>query len=155
MKCLDIECAVSNYFNPRVNLCIPNVSWSFLHYEADLLVLTKSAYLYEIEIKVSKADLKKDLDKRHRHDHRKISKVYFAIPEGLLKHSDLIPEYAGILVADESWFCRKEREAPKRHHYKLSDQEVTSLYRLGALKLWTAKRKLKETIDSHRRCCEV
>lgn len=147
MRCLDIECAVAEYFNPRVNLAIPNVSWGFLRYEADLLILTKSARLYEVEIKVSKSDLKRDLKKTHNHDDRRINKVFFAIPKELLKHADMIPDYAGILVVSGNWCCRKERDAPKRNDYKLSDEEVSQLYRLGALKVWTAKRKFKEHLD--------
>jgi len=144
MRSLDVECAVAAYFNPRVNLAIPNVSWAFLHYEADLLIITRSDYLYEVEIKISKYDLKKDLEKRHKHDNRKVSRVFFAVPESLLRNKGMIPEYAGILVVDENWYCRKEREAPIRNKYKLSETEVKDLYRLGALKLWTAKNKLKE-----------
>ncbi len=142
MKCLEVECAVARYFNPRVNLPIPNVSWAFLHYEADLLILTKAGYLYEVEIKVSRADLKKDLLKIHGHNYHKISRLYFAIPAALLEHKNLIPSYAGILVCYEDGICLEERAAEKRNGYKLNEKEITQLYRLGALKIWNVKNKL-------------
>ena len=52
-------------FAQRKNwLVIPNVSWGFLRYEADMLVVTKSKFCTEIEVKVSMADWKNDFEKR-------------------------------------------------------------------------------------------
>ena len=77
---IDIECALSNYFKPRINMLIPNVSWGFGIHECDVLVTTKSGYLYEVEIKVGASDLKKDADKPHKHTSKRIKNLYFAIP---------------------------------------------------------------------------
>ena len=85
MKTIEVELAVAKYFNPRQNHDIPNVSWGFNIHECDLLILTKSKFLYEVEIKISRADLIKDKDKGHKHKHKKIRKLYFAIPENMIK----------------------------------------------------------------------
>ncbi|MEM5786538.1 MAG: hypothetical protein AAGU11_04420, partial [Syntrophobacteraceae bacterium] len=61
----DIEVAVARHFHTTRNLIIPNVSWGFrgMGYEIDLMVVTESRYAYEVEIKVSAADLKRDAQK--------------------------------------------------------------------------------------------
>jgi hypothetical protein len=144
----EIEIAVARYFNPRVNLVVPNVSWGLALHECDLLVLTASQYLYEVEIKTTKSDLKADLKKRHGHNSRKIKKLYFAIPDYLLDCEDLIPERAGILTIwknkYDSLFCSKHREASINSNYKCSDRECFEFARLGALRIFG----LIENIDN-------
>src|SRR5690606_3456699 len=99
MNASEVEMAVVNYFGSRQHLIVPNVSWGFgLNYEADLVVVTKAGYAKEIEIKVSRADLLKDKEKKHNHDCSKFKELYFAIPERLLKDKEHIPERAGIIV---------------------------------------------------------
>ena len=78
----EMELVLAQYFDPRVQLVVPNVSWGFEGcHEMDLAVLTKAGYLYEIEIKISLSDLKKDRDKSHGHRNKKVKYLYFAIPE--------------------------------------------------------------------------
>ena len=51
----DIEIAIANHLNTNQNLIVPNISYGLgFHYELDLLVVTKSNYADEIEIKISK-----------------------------------------------------------------------------------------------------
>jgi hypothetical protein len=65
----DIEIAVAEHFNSRQNLIVPNVHWGWmLQYEADMVILRQSGYAVEVEIKVSAADIKRDLRKHHQHD---------------------------------------------------------------------------------------
>ena len=147
MKTIEMELALSTYFSPRQNLVIPNVSWGFGLHECDLIVLTKAKYLYEIEIKVSKADLIKDKEKKHQHKSDKIRKLYFAIPEGLQEHTEHIPERAGIIIVGlysngRKW-CRKIREAkvnPKAP--KMTIEDCYKLARLGSLRIWSLKTKI-------------
>ncbi len=76
VKILDIECALATYFDPRRNLIVPNVWWGMgLNHECDLMVMTRSGYVYEVEIKTSKADLVRDLKKPHGHGDDKIRKL--------------------------------------------------------------------------------
>lgn len=152
----EIELAVANYFGNRKCLIVPNVSWGFnLNYEADLVVVTKSGMAKEIEIKVSKADLLKDKEKKHQHDSNKFAELYFAIPEKLLKHIEHIPERAGVLVCkmrtyNHGRYCVAElfRPANKRRIKPLSIREQFMLARLGTMRIWNLKRKIFE--DSHK-----
>jgi hypothetical protein len=49
-------------------------------HECDFLLLTKNRYLWEIEIKVSKADLIADKKKIHGHINSNVKRLYFALP---------------------------------------------------------------------------
>lgn len=154
-KTTDIEICVAEYFHPRVNLVVPNVSWGLsLSHECDLLVLTKAGYAYEVEIKVSAADLKADLKKSHGHYSPKIKKLFFAIPECLLKYREFIPKDAGILVVwrtDElhGWRVRKERDAIGFGNYKFSDSQKFQFARLGALRIFPLKRALRDSCRNY------
>ena len=141
---LEIEIAVADYFGIRQNLIIPNVSWALGLHECDLLVITKSGYAYEIEVKVSKADLMRDLKKRHSHQSSKIKKLYFAIPKSLDtdKIKSYIPETAGVLVLQENGSIWKIKEAVNRKTaLKITDSERVHIYHLCAMRLWTMKRR--------------
>jgi len=100
---LEMECVLARNFDRRTNLIVPNVSWGMFHYELDLVVLTPSGYATEIEIKVSKSDLKKDKEKFHNHENDMIKTLYFAIPEYIDSDFALtqIPYHAGLLVVYE------------------------------------------------------
>lgn len=149
MTSLEIEIAVAKYFNTRINLIVPNIAWGmFFEHECDLFIITKSGYGYEIEIKTSPQDIKKDLEKHHKHNNNKIKKLYFAIPESLLKHRDYIPERAGILAISEDdekplWEkCKKIKEAKINGKYKFTEREIYNLARLGTMRIWNLKEKL-------------
>jgi hypothetical protein len=65
MKAIHVELAVASYFGIRRHLIVPNVSWGLgLRHECDLLIVRESGFAAEVEIKVSKSDLKKDVEKR-------------------------------------------------------------------------------------------
>lgn len=159
MKCLDIEIAVAEYFNPRANLIVPNVHWGFGVHECDMLIVSKSGYCTEVEIKVSASDLKKDVDKRHHHNSNKIKHLYFAIPEKLLAYKEHIPTRAGILVVSEEKVINysssyssgnvinrisRERYAETYGNYRITEKERYEIARLGALRIWTMKNKLQK-----------
>ena len=97
MKTLEMEIAIMSHLGVRQNIIVPNVSWAFINYEADLVSLTQSGYATEIEIKVSKADLKKDKEKKHNHDSKLFKYLYFAVPKELTEFAlSEIPEKAGL-----------------------------------------------------------
>jgi len=98
VKTIEMEIAVANHFNARQNLIVPNVSWGFCIHECDLLIVTKAGYLYEVEIKVSRGDLKNDMKKQHNHYDSRIKNLYFAIPKKLEKDIEFIPKEAGIML---------------------------------------------------------
>lgn len=158
MKAIDIEIAVSKYLNFRTNLIVPNVHWGMMIHECDLLVITKAGYAWEIEIKVSRADLINDKKKKHRHKSDKIKWLYFAIPECLVKDIEHIPERAGIIVVKEKHYaeyidgkriktpylgCDILRSPKTNCNYKFSEEERYAVARLGAMRIWGLKEKLK------------
>jgi hypothetical protein len=142
-----IEFSLARWFGVRQNLIVPNVSWGLNLHECDLLVLTGAGYALEIEIKVSKSDLIKDAEKQHRHNSDKIKRLYFAIPEKLEKHIELIPERAGVIVVRPAETINgkcdliRPGEANKRAH-KFSDKDREQLARLGAMRVWGLKEGL-------------
>ncbi len=141
MTSTDIERAVAKYFNFRVNLIIPRVSWGFNIHECDLLIMTKSGYLYEVEIKVSRADLIRDSFKSHGHLSSKIKKLYFAMPEDILGiERKYIPERAGILsISFGTLYVNIIREAETQKTEPLTIKERYKLARLGAMRIWRCK----------------
>jgi len=145
LKTIDMEIALAEFFEPRINLVVPNISWGIGIHECDLFVLTKSGYAYEVEIKVSMADLKKDCEKHHQHLSNKIKKFYFAIPYYMVGDDALacIPARAGIIVVDARHQCAVIREAEVNNSsIKFSDEYRFKIARLGALRIWTLKRKI-------------
>ena len=138
----EIELALSNYFGIRKNLIVPNVSWGLGIHECDLLILSKSGYCTEIEIKISLSDLKKDLLKSHSHKNDKIKYLYFCIPSYLAKHVEFIPKNAGILIINSAHKIFKISESQKNiTANKLNDDEKFIVARLGALRIWDLKSK--------------
>lgn len=151
LKTLDMEVALSRYFNYRQNLVVPNVSWGMyfpefrqcLH-ECDILVCTPSNYLWECEIKVSKADLIKDKEKKHGHYHPAIRRLYFAIPETLTEFIQHIPKRAGIILVKKRTriFCEQIRKPRQDKGVKISDKQRLKLSELGCMRIWGLKQKL-------------
>lgn len=152
----DVEICVAEHFNARVNVIVPNVHWGMgLMYEADLVVLRKSGYAAEVEIKVSAADIRADLKKRHRHDSSLFRELWFAVPRDLDRHPD-IPEQAGILSVDHTAECAfrkccRIRPAKTRKNAKRwTDKQRMKLMALGVMRIWTLKRHLaKERKADH------
>jgi len=143
LKAIDIETAVANYFNIRTNLIVPNISWGMFLHECDLLVVTPAGFAWEIEIKVTRADLIKDKDKHHGHYNRKIKDLYFAIPDYLEYCIEYIPDRAGIIIVNERLRCKTvRRPILNKNPYKFSIEERYKVARLGSMRIWGLKKKL-------------
>lgn len=151
----EIELALTRYFDAKRNFLIPNVKWGFrqLSYEIDVMVVTGSLYAYDIEIKISPADLKRDREKwkwNFCKDQHYFRKSYFAIPEGMLKYQDLIPDHAGVLAvsvsAGNGWFSVREVRAPKPDMLakKITEKEYANLGRLCMLRMWALRQRNSE-----------
>jgi hypothetical protein len=158
----DMEYAIMNYFNVRVNIIVPNVSWGMCLHECDLLIVTPAGYATEVEIKVDKYDLIKDKEKQHKHESKKIKSLYFGIPDYLLEYKSHIPEHAGIIVVDsEKLGCAgsvKRIQYPKpQYNYKWTELEMYQLARLGTMRILKERKaaadwrrqynSLKETLN--------
>jgi hypothetical protein len=145
MTILDIEIALANYLDYRINVIVPNISWGLRIHEVDLLVLTPSNYVWEIEIKTSIADLKADLKKPHGHYSNKIKRLYFAVPYNLKEQAlSLIPERAGLFIIEKNSRVVLIK-TPKLNitAKKLSEKDINHLYRLAAMRIWTLKEHLR------------
>ena len=160
MKTLDIEIAVMEWYGVQQNLIVPNVGLGFHHnyadlHECDLIVLTRSGYATEVEIKVSKHDLLKDKEKRHNHIHKLITNLYFAVPEKL---KDLalqeIPKRAGLFVViegkdeDGQPFCDASvirRAERSKKSVKWTPEQRLHLAKGGAIRILGLKQKLRRS----------
>ncbi len=149
MKTAEMEIALASWFDYRQNLIVPNVYWGMNMHECDLLVVSRVGYVTEVEIKVSRADLRKDAEKKHGHNGGRVIKfLYFALPESLKEAAlEFVPERAGILTVwddrDHGLRVRRVRDAlPNKVATKMSDSERYKVARLGALRIWNLKRKL-------------
>lgn len=148
MNARQVEIAVSHYFNPRVTLMVPNVSWGFGIHECDLLCVTKSGYLYEVEIKVSKSDLRADAKKAHGHNSNKIKFLYFAVPENLLDDLSLFPERSGILkirkanndMIPRCSLVRRPKVNPLAK--PITKDQAYQIARLGTLRFWGLRKNM-------------
>lgn len=142
-----VEIVVANYFDYRRNLIVPNVYWGLgLHYEADLVVLRPSGWAIEVEIKVSAADIRADLNKRRQHDSNLFRELYFAVPESLATNPN-IPQHAGILSVywhNDAWLkVKKVREATRRKTAtKWKPETRQKLCELAAMRIWNLKQHL-------------
>jgi hypothetical protein len=145
-----MEVALASWFDYRTNLIVPGVHWGLNMHECDLLMVSKAGYCTEIEIKISKSDLKADIKKKHGHRSNKIKYLYFAVPVELAEAAiEFAPKRAGILTvlpkkhADMTPRVRRIREPVcNPHTLPMNDREQYKVARLGALRIWNLKRKL-------------
>jgi hypothetical protein len=149
----EIEVRVATYFGYRRNIVVPNISWGVGLHECDLLVVRDSGYGIEIEIKVSKSDLKADALKGHHHRDRqnRISELYFAIPSYLENCIEYIPEHAGVLIVtryDSGLGVKMYRKAKiNKNRGKFSEKEMLKIAHLGTMRIWN----LKRDVNAHNR----
>ena len=147
LKTIDIEIAVAIYFNIRVNLIVPNISWGLFLHECDLLILTPAGFAWEIEIKITKADLIKDKEKKHKHYNSKIKSLYFAIPDYLKHCIEYIPKRAGIILVNERLHCETFRKPEtNKNARKFSLNERYHMARLGSMRIWRLKKKIQSLL---------
>lgn len=152
----EIEIAVAHWFGTRKHVIVPNISWSMLSYECDMMVLFPNGYAAEVEIKVSRSDLMRDKKKGHNHNSNLMRYLYFAIPEKLSEKCIIadFPERAGILVVTKPlrgalvYGNNVELLRPPQENLfarKLTDEEKFNLARLGVLRMWNLKCASMET----------
>lgn len=147
----EIESAVAIYFGFRENIIVPNISWGAHLHECDLLIIRKSGHGIEVEIKISKSDLKNDFKKEHNHIDRynRIREFYYAIPEYMEDCIPLIPERAGIISVSKNIIagtvytqCRTIRKSKiNTTASKFCDNEILKIAHLGTMRLWSSRAK--------------
>lgn len=93
--------------------------------EVDFFAMSKSGYAIEIEIKISKADFKKDFEKKDKHGRYadksfslKPNRFMYACPYGLIDVSE-VPEYAGLIyIGTHDYNSTIIKEPPLLHKKK-------------------------------------
>jgi hypothetical protein len=126
---------------------VPNVHWGLgFNHELDLLSISSARIGTEIEIKVSKNDLKRDAEKEHRHFDERIRQLYFAGPVELQDaFFEYAPPEAGIITVSAGskalygfYHCGiMRRPKPRKHFRAFTDKEITMLLRLGNMRYWS------------------
>jgi hypothetical protein len=139
----EIEYAIAKdrRFNFLKNDVLINISWGFLYHEADMLIVSKTGYISEIEIKRSIADLRNDFTKKnHTHSSQLINKFYYAVPEKLVEKTKLLllehKRVAGIISYSENKKINIIIEAPNLKKRKITLEERVKLLRLGNMRVW-------------------
>lgn len=126
---------------------VPNVvSYTFCPgYESDLMCLSKSGVLHEVEIKISKSDLIKDKSKNEcAHNGPLTSYVWFAVPADILEkvQSDVAPEFGLVTVRSNDvpeklrYYTRVIRRPVKRTVPGLSVDQREQFLRIGVARMW-------------------
>ncbi|MEM1191514.1 MAG: hypothetical protein AAGI72_23485 [Pseudomonadota bacterium] len=148
---------------------VPNCH--FASYEADLLAVSKNLRLVDVEIKISRSDLKADAkkgkwqggdrwefcDQEKRHVRAgtwstdwppRIWKHYYAMPAEIWKDElfECLPsEKSGVLLLRHDgmhFICRVHRPAkPQRNAATLTNEEVVNVARLASLRMWSVIEK--------------
>jgi len=149
----EMEVAIMEYVGIRRNLVVPNVSWGMLDYEADIVIVTKHGYATEVEIKISKSDLRADFKKRIQHDSNLFKYLYYAVPEDMKDFAlEIIPQRAGLFTVrrnrithyDSREIVVREIRKPQENKdcVQWGDKERLKLAELGCMRLLGLKRKL-------------
>ena len=151
-----IEVAVANLIGYRNHFIVPNVYWGLgLRHECDLLVLDSKKRFTEVEIKISRADLKKDLEKWHGHKSALISRLVYAVPVDLLDlANEILPKSVGLISI--AYNERMKRFVGKWERVNKHDKAkppvpaatVQKFLELGTMRIWTLKQKLNQVIKT-------
>ena len=146
----------SIFWKKRTDIMIPNLSWGLLPYEADFVVVNKSGYMTEIEIKRSWEDFKADFKKNHKHDDERVYFFAYCVPESIsgkvvsfLKETD--PDTPDFMLPAVMYYSENMKIGltelgvldnfivPKRR--KLFLEEILTIARLGQLRYWSRVEK--------------
>lgn len=150
-----IELAVAQVFGVRNNIIVPNVSWGFFAtHEADLVIINKTGYLTEVEIKRSWQDFLNDFKKHTTHDEGKVMWKYFALPESLCEKAwrylrDNGHRDWGVIQYNEGGCAWVKYHPDNKGHSdqrkKLFLEEKLAIARLGCMRIWKLKNKLSDS----------
>lgn len=147
-----IEDSIMDYIGgERTNLAVPNVSYGLLPYEADLLVMNKSGYVTEYEIKRSFSDFMADFKKdESAHNVELVHKFFYVVPISISEKviSVLKDKYGGhylgigVLAYNEDGLIESTWGIPIRpRSRKLFIEEQFKLARLGTLRYWSLRKR--------------
>lgn len=95
-----------HYYDKGCTLQVKEFTGGIRIFRPDILICTKSMYLLDIEVKISRADFKRDFKKITKHlclqnGQCGVNYFYFACPTNLIKPSE-IPCYAGLIYVTDT-----------------------------------------------------
>jgi hypothetical protein len=144
---------VSAKFPPRRYAVCPNVSWSILPWEADLLVVSPSGISHEVEIKVTVADLWRDRHKRKwqgEGPHAYVDYFWYAVPQGM--ESEALERArevgAGVMVVGHAYHPDIILQPKRSRRVKSDAVTAAAIHRLAGLRFWDTVLKVKQE-DEH------
>lgn len=156
---IEVALAKTDKFNYIRNVVAFNVNgWSDklpIWHECDMLVLSKSGYLTEIEIKRSWSDFLADFKKKHKHESEGIIKnFYYAVPCSI--HEKVVEYIKDNNIDCNGVFFYTERlnigtaysKNRKNKFRKLTMEEQLQVARLGAMRAIRLKEKIIK-LESH------
>lgn len=131
----------------RSKIIVPNVSWGFFSgHEADMVVINKSLYLTEYEIKRSFEDFKNDFRKKDYHNDSRISALWYVVPESIgekckeyliSQYGFIGTEHAGIYTfSDETILLKEILKCNYSKGKKMYIEDALDIARLGTLRYW-------------------
>jgi hypothetical protein len=153
----DIQALLAEYFGIRNNIIVSNVSWGLLDYEADLLIMNKTGYMTEIEIKRSWSDFLADFKKDETaHKSEIVYQFWYCVPEVMYKecieklkevYPDKLDRPNVISYSDSGVlnFHGKKASYCRGKHRKLFLEEQLKLARLGTMRYWSSEFKRLRT----------
>jgi hypothetical protein len=149
----EIELGIIGWYKKNhtdFELAVPNVSYGLLNHESDLIIMNKSGYLTEFEIKRSWSDFVADFKKKHTHEDELVRQFYYVVPKSIFKKVYDFANFEKKSLNVISYTDEKEFMYEKMPNYsyeirkfrKLFLEERFKLSRLGCFRIW----KLKENI---------
>jgi hypothetical protein len=171
----DIQNAIFRDHNTSHVLICPNYTPAGWH-ECDVFAVTKAGYMTEWEIKLTKADFKKDskktetetyltrlnesrgIQRKTKHDRLAAadimgpSRFFYVLPEGVIDDQD-VPMWAGIIRASSNpksgrVHLNKTREAPRLHKQTISQLVSDKVRGVFYWRLWSERTRNKTHTDT-------
>jgi hypothetical protein len=139
---------------------VPNLSWGWgLNYEADLIAVSAARLAVEIEIKVSRSDLRADAQKDKWKPRMggpvaldsRISRFFYAVPMALVPDVEKLEggfPGAGIIGVEADHQSKIVRKAEViKTARKVSDEEMMKLGHLVAMRYWDERETRARLLD--------
>ena len=142
----------SGVFSASRYVVLPRARWGLerwgIRHECDLLALSRSGMLHEIEIKISRADLRADAEKRHQHTSSAISRLWYAVPLEMEAYAlEQIPAAAGLVrcypLNRGGWTSSVIRRPTVKRCPSVPPDMVAHIHELIACRYWAERSRGK------------
>lgn len=147
---------------------VPNIFLPGFRNESDLVSITRTRYLWEYEIKITKTDFYADRRKDRHHNypdptfpnHKKANRFWYVMPgtikdgeyETLIK-ADLVPPYAGLIMVyeekgthiprgEQTIWAKEIKRAPLLHKDTVTIDQVMKIADVARWRMWDMRLKM-------------